>query len=124
MANEQSTKMKQGDICHFELPVKDTARAKAFYSEIFGWTFQDMPDYAMFTTPGRAVGGGLFKPSAEQPPKVTNYLQVDSIDDTAKRIKGQGGKLITQKTEVAGHGSMQLFEDPEGNLMGLWQPTK
>lgn len=123
MANERQMNFEQGDFCHVELPVKDPARAKAFYSEIFGWKYQEVPEmeYTLFATPGGRLGGGLFKPTAEQPAKVTNYLTVTSIDETAPRIKKHGGKLLTEKTEIPGHGSMLLFEDPEGNLMALFQ---
>ena len=54
MANEpKMPDYKQGDICHLELPVKDTKRAKAFYGEVFGWKFTDVPgmNYTLFETP-------------------------------------------------------------------------
>lgn len=28
-------------IVHFEIPADDIARAKRFYGDLFGWTFQD-----------------------------------------------------------------------------------
>ena len=33
--------MKEGQLCWFELPVKDMARAQKFYSALLGWKFQD-----------------------------------------------------------------------------------
>ena len=113
----------QGDLCHFELPVKDSKRAKDFYGKVFGWKFEDHPeiDYTLFTTPGGKVGGGLLRPAPEMPYKVTNYLMVDSVDEAAQRVKKAGGKLLNEKTEVPGYGWMQHFEDPEGNLLALWQ---
>jgi len=126
MANQQNHRheFKPGDLCHFELPVKDMERAKGFYGEVFGWKFegQPRPDYTLFTTPGgEAVGGGLLKPTPDMPYKVTNYLFVSSVDEAARRVKRAGGKLLNDKTEVPGFGWMQHFEDPEGNLVALWQ---
>jgi predicted enzyme related to lactoylglutathione lyase len=31
-----------GSLVHFELPSEDAARAKQFWSEVFGWTFKDL----------------------------------------------------------------------------------
>lgn len=116
---------KPGDLCHFELPVKNLERAKRFYGEIFAWKFQDQPEiqYTTITTPGGQIGGGLLTPTPRMPFEVTNYLCVDSIEDAAAKIKELGGKLLNEKSEVAGFGWMQHFEDPEGNLLALWKPA-
>jgi uncharacterized protein len=36
-------------VQHFEIPADDMARAKKFYSSVFGWKIQDVPglEYAM-----------------------------------------------------------------------------
>jgi uncharacterized protein len=117
---------KQGDICHLELPVKDKERAKSFYGEIFGWKFQDAHEmnYTLFSTPGNVIGGGLFTPSERMPDKVINYLTVESIDRTAPLVAKYGGKTLSPKIEVSGHGSMMHLLDSEGNLIALWEPTK
>jgi predicted enzyme related to lactoylglutathione lyase len=60
-------------------------------------------------------------PSDEMPFKVTNYLFVTSIDAAAAKVKEFGGKLLNEKAEVGDMGWMQHFEDPEGNLVALWQ---
>jgi predicted enzyme related to lactoylglutathione lyase len=39
---------------HFEVPAKDMKRAKAFYSEVFGWKANDVPipdmEYSLVST--------------------------------------------------------------------------
>jgi predicted enzyme related to lactoylglutathione lyase len=124
---DQSTRQpnfKPGDLCHFELPVRNQERAKAFYGKVFGWTFQQGPssNYTIFKTPGSVVGGGLFTPDPNMPYRVTNYLCVDSIDEAAAKIKELGGKIVKDKEPVQGYGTMLHFEDPEGNLVALWKP--
>jgi predicted enzyme related to lactoylglutathione lyase len=123
MANEQRPQFKQGDVCHFELPVSDNERAKRFYGKVFGWQFQEDPQmhYVMISTPGKTVGGGFLSPTGGMPFKVTNYIYVESIDETLPRFKEMGGKLVKEKTEVGGAGYMLHFEDTEGNLLALWQ---
>lgn len=36
-----------GRLVHFEIHVDDAKRAKKFYGEVFGWTFEDWSDYAV-----------------------------------------------------------------------------
>ena len=119
----KQVQFKQGDLCHLELPVKDLARAKAFYGEIFGWVFQDVPEmnYTLFITPSGQLGGGFFEPSEEMPDRVINFLAVDSIEETAARIEALGGKTLSPKIEVGGHGEMMVVLDSEGTTFGLWK---
>jgi uncharacterized protein len=121
--DKQTIPMKQGDLCHFELPVKDKARARSFYAEVFGWTFHDVPemDYTLFQTPGSSVGGGLFTPGEQSPDKVVNYLLVDSIEDTADKVESCGGKRVSPKIEVPGQGWLMHLLDSEGNLIAIWK---
>lgn len=45
-----------GRIVHFEIHVNDMERAKAFYGEVFGWSFQDWSDYAGMPYFGAVTG--------------------------------------------------------------------
>jgi uncharacterized protein len=35
-----------GRLVHLEIHVDDMERAKIFYGEVFGWSFQDWSDFA------------------------------------------------------------------------------
>lgn len=123
--SEETTQVpqpKNGDHVHLEIPVKDPARAKAFYGDVFGWTFTDVPEieYILFQTPGKG-GGGFYKPAEGQPTIPVNYFAVASIDESAKQVVALGGKLLTPKTDIGEHGWFQHVEDSEGNLISLWQ---
>jgi predicted enzyme related to lactoylglutathione lyase len=123
--NPQQVSFKEGDWCHIELPAHDRERAKRFYGEIFGWTFQDVPemDYTLYQTPGNNSGGGFFTPSERMPEKVINYITVNDIAVTSKKIEEFGGKVIGEPVDVQGHGKMQYLLDSEGTLIALWQGT-
>lgn len=45
-----------GRIVHFEIHVNDMERAKTFYGEVFGWSFQDWSDYAGMPYFGAVTG--------------------------------------------------------------------
>ena len=122
-----------GKVVHFEIPTDDEARAREFYSSIFGWQLQPMEEmqYTLVRTtpvdeqtqlptePG-AINGGLMKRSAETPAPVIT-VDVDSIDDSLKQIESSGGSTVTPRTEIPGMGAFAYFKDTEGNVVGLWE---
>jgi predicted enzyme related to lactoylglutathione lyase len=125
-----------GKVVHFEIPTDDEARARDFYSSIFGWQLQVMDDmqYTLVRTvpvdeqtqlptePG-AINGGLMKRSGETPAPVIT-VDVDSIDDSLKQIEASGGSTVTPRTEIPGMGAFAYFKDTEDNVLGLWETPK
>ena len=120
-----------GGVVHFELPADDENRAREFYSSVFGWGFQVMPEmeYSLaLTTPldehGRpavsgSINGGLFRRGDLTAPVVT--VDVDNIDTALEQIVARGGSVHREKMEVPGSGWNAYFKDTEGNVVGLWQ---
>ncbi|KAF4949744.1 hypothetical protein FGADI_8682 [Fusarium gaditjirri] len=47
MCEENLVQEALGQICWLEVPVRDVARAKAFYIELFGWEFVTEPQKAV-----------------------------------------------------------------------------
>ena len=45
-----------GRLIHFEIHVDDMERAKKFYENVFGWTFEDWSDYARMPYFGAVTG--------------------------------------------------------------------
>jgi predicted enzyme related to lactoylglutathione lyase len=120
-------------VVHFEIPVDDADRARAFYSTVFGWELQPMEDmsYTVARTtatdqqtqmpkePG-AINGGLMPRSGDTPaPSVT--IAVDSIDEALEKIEAEGGSTVRPRTELPGMGAYAYFKDSEGNVGGLWE---
>ena len=67
------------ELGYFTLPVKDLARAKRFYGELFGWKFEEGGHVANTKFPL-----GL---SANGPAELPNvYFRVDDIDAAAARV--------------------------------------
>jgi len=124
-----------GRVAHFEITADDLARAKAFYSSVFGWDLQTMPigesEYTTVTTtpvdektmvptePG-AINGGMMQRSAETPSPVIT-IQVDGIDDALAKIEAEGGSVVHPRSEIPNMGAFAYFKDTEGNVMGLWE---
>jgi uncharacterized protein len=119
-------------VVHFEIPVDDADRARAFYGSTFDWGIQPMEEYdytlalttpidektQVPTEPG-AINGGLRPRTAETPtPRIV--IQVDSIDESLKKIE-EGGTTVSPRAEMPGMGAYAYFKDTEGNLLGLWE---
>jgi len=39
-----------------------------------------------------------------------------------KKVKAAGGQIHKSQQEVPGMGWFTLFSDPDGNIVGVWQP--
>ena len=118
--------MQHGDFTHVEIPADDPARAKRFYTDLFGWSFQEIPGfdgYHLFTTPaGReAVGGAIGIRGQTVPERMRSYVQVTSIDETVPRVADFGGSVIDEKQEVPGQGWFAVLQDSEGNEIAIWE---
>jgi uncharacterized protein len=114
-------------IVHFEIPAEDVASLSKFYSDIFGWKFKETPmgemSYWMISTGpnGKSVPGGMYKKmGGDERPR--NYIQVQAIDDAISRFSGAGGKELMGKQEVPNVGFTFIGTDPEGNVIGLFEP--
>jgi hypothetical protein len=118
--------MATGDFCHIEFPTTDPDRTKAFFSEIFGWTFNvfaGFETYMMFRTPGGLGGGINSGPRAELPcdKGPILHLEVENIEETLARIEQMGGKTVMARTKISDEfGHFAVFLDNVGNRFALW----
>lgn len=113
-----------------EIPTKDIARAKRFYSAILSVEFHDMAigpiKYALFPSEdqhncGALAEGDGYKPGAGGP---TIYLDGgNDLDRVLSKVENAGGKVTMKKmllSDVAGY--IGMFTDSEGNRIGLHNP--
>lgn len=111
----------------FEIPVRELDRAKTFYEHVMGVQLepQRMCDYDLAMFPGKmdlkGAAGCLSKgPEAEPSNKgALVYFNVTDIDATLGRVRQYGGKVIREKLSIGEHGFIAIFEDTEGNRLGI-----
>jgi uncharacterized protein len=113
---------------HVELHTDDVAKAKAFYSRLFGWKLEDEPmpggggSYTMIQV-GEGTGGGMMKsPMPGTPPQWLAYVGVEDVASSTRKAKELGAKIVQDKMEVGGFGWMSVITDPTGATIALWQP--
>jgi predicted enzyme related to lactoylglutathione lyase len=69
--------------------------------------------------PGHINGGIMRRQDPYEHPIIT--IGVDDIDGTLRKVGELGGSTVREKMDVGGMGFAAYFQDPEGNLIGLWQ---
>lgn len=116
-------------VVHWELMSKDPEKIAAFYEKLFDWKITHMPEMNYrIVEAGKDIGinGGIVKPDREGPwpGNTLFYIGVDDLAAYRERIAAAGGRIHVEEQEVPGMGSFCLFTDPEGRMMGLWQPAK
>ncbi|WP_249599076.1 VOC family protein [Peribacillus frigoritolerans] len=125
-----------GRIVHFEIHVNDMERAKTFYGEVFGWSFQDWSGYAGMPYFGAVTGNenehgidGALMQRQSAPPETHQALNafactigVENYDLTEAKIIENGGKLAMPKFALPGMAWQGYYIDPEGNTFGIHQP--
>lgn len=113
-----------GKIVHFELPAQDDERAKAFWSGLFGWEFQDSgmePTGSYWLTQGGGPpAGALYKAEdmTKQGPVV--YFDTDDIEASIEKVRELGGQA-EDATPIPGIGRFSACRDTEGNAFSLFQ---
>jgi predicted enzyme related to lactoylglutathione lyase len=118
---------KPGTICWRELMTKDLDAAKAFYSGMFGWQLEQSKvtpmTYAEIHLDGTAYGGMMPIDAAwgDVPSHWTAYVAVANADETAAKIKENGGSMRQEPFDAPGVGRIGLCTDPAGANFAIIQ---
>jgi predicted enzyme related to lactoylglutathione lyase len=109
-------------VVHFEVVGKDPAALRDFYSSAFDWQLQDVMEgaYYMVSSGGEGdVAGGVGAAMGGGDGHVTFYVSVDDPGAALEKIKSLGGNTVAEPMEIPGGGTIALFADPEGHVIGL-----
>lgn len=110
---------------YIEFPATNIDATKRFYSQVFGWQFQDWgPDYTSFHD-GR-LGGGFNAESQSSGADgnattrgVLVVIYATSLDEIYRKVKDAGGKIVRETFDFPG-GKRFHFADPNGNELAVW----
>ena len=114
-------------VVHWELMSRDPAKIASFYEKLFGWKIEHQPglNYRLVQTQSEmGINGGIVKPDKPEPwpGNMTLYIGVDDLASSRKKVAEAGGTIKVEKEDVPDVGSYCLFTDPEGRMMGLFEP--
>jgi predicted enzyme related to lactoylglutathione lyase len=122
--------MALGQIGWNELNTTDWKSAWQFYSELFGWKEVssmpmggDLGDYFIFGPNPKDMFGGMSNAAKGMPKPAAHwlhYVNVQSADETAKRIVQIQGTVMNGPMDVPGGGRIAQCIDPQGAVFGIF----
>ncbi len=119
----------RGRFCWHELLTTDPEAARAFYTEVIGWSTQEWEGgqpYTMWTTAEGPIGGLMELPpparDAGAPTHWVTYVSTPDLDATVARAQELGGNLVWGPMETPTVGRMAGLSDPQGAHFAVFQP--
>lgn len=111
----------------FEIIANDSAAARAFYQQVFGWQYEIGTGgfaYVHFPAGAPPLLGGIGQTNPTIPGFEAGhnfYLLVDAVQPALDAVTSAGGSVLMPATEIDGY-RIAMFRDPEGNPVGLIEP--
>lgn len=123
--------MAHGQFVWNELTTHDVEKAKAFYADALGWSYEAMPGENGATYWIAKLGeqriGGMFPldpaTCGDVPEGWLAYIAVDDVDARVKKAQGLGAKLMRPIFDIAGVGRIALLTEPGGAGIGWITPA-
>ena len=114
-----------GSFAWNELNTRDIPAAKAFYTEVFGWSANDMDmggmDYTEWKSGDKSVAGMLVMPEmvpAEVPAHWLVYFAVDDTDAAVSEATEAGAAIMVPPTDIP-PGRFAVLSDPDGAVFAV-----
>ena len=123
--------MPGGTVYFNELNTWNPEEAKAFYGDVLGWTFQEVPtgdgQTYILARSGDALAGGIFtytSPMFDGAQEFwLTYFAVDDIDARCEAAKANGAHVRRPPFDVPGFGRIAVLDDPAGATLAFIQPA-
>jgi predicted enzyme related to lactoylglutathione lyase len=123
--NKSKPSKISSSLVWFEIPADSVARARKFYTSLFGWKIKKFPgpmDYwHIDTAGGNDTPDGGMMPRQHPNHVITNYIAVASLDASMAKVKKLGGTVCMGRTAVRGMGWFAVCTDTENNSFALWE---
>lgn len=114
-----------GKIVWTDLTVPNASNVRDFYESVLGWTHEsvdmgDYEDYCMKSESGEVVTGVCHArgSNATVPPQWLIYVQVASVEESAKKAVDLGGRVI-EGPRPMGDKPFCVVQDPAGAMLAL-----
>jgi predicted enzyme related to lactoylglutathione lyase len=114
-----------------ELMTRDVEKAKKFYADTLGWSFDAMPmpggGAYWIAKMGDEPIGGMFDISGADyngvPEGWMPYIAVDDVDARAKKAVAAGAKIMKPAFDVPNVGRIVILQEPGGAGIGWMTPA-
>lgn len=125
----EGTGYAPGTFCWVDLVVEDQHAAKAFYSGLFGWEYEEFPigngsSSSVAQLDGRAVAAIAPLTDPSMPPHWNCYVSVEDVDAAAGRAEQLGATVVVPAGDVGDSRRLAAFQVPQGATLSVWQPDR
>ncbi|MCB0996246.1 MAG: VOC family protein [Acidimicrobiales bacterium] len=117
-----------GHLAHFAVNADDIDASRRFYESVFGWQFKAWGPPGFFhihdangDQPG-PIGVVQARRDLVDGQPTTGFectIAVDDVDRAASAAVELGGRVLMDKTTIAGVGDLIFVADPSGHPVGL-----
>jgi predicted enzyme related to lactoylglutathione lyase len=119
----ENAMFRHGAFGWCELMTTDVQAATRFYTELLGWTTEEVPgmSYTVVKTGDISIGGIMSSPpqGACALPHWGTYVTVDDVDATARKAQELGATTIVPLTDIPNVGRFYTFQDPQGAVISV-----
>jgi predicted enzyme related to lactoylglutathione lyase len=103
----------------------DVEKARDFYAEALGWTFEEMDmgpngKYTVFSVGDENVAGLMQSPAPMSYWSI--YFSVDDCKGLTEKAKSAGAQAMMDTQPVPTVGTISILTDPQGAMFGMLQP--
>ena len=117
-----------GSVCWVELATRDTAQAKSFYSNLFGWKIHEGKagemEYNEIESASHRIGG-IMQMAGPQwegiPSNWSIYFTVTDCEASANQAKSLGAQVCVPPTDIPNVGKFSVIADPQGAMFQIIQ---
>jgi len=107
-------------IVHFELRSHDPDATRAFFADLFGWSYGEggIPGYTYVDTGVEGAIPGGIGPVQGGEPMTVFFVGVADVEETLRQAEGLGGRVVQAATSVPGV-TFGLLADAQGQVVGV-----
>jgi uncharacterized protein len=108
-------------VVWFEVVGQNGDVLRAFYGQLFGWTFDtnNPMKYGMVqASNGKGIPGGVGQAEAGMPARTTFYVETPDVAASLETAVKLGGNVLLPRTAMPDV-TLGMFRDPEGHVIGL-----
>ena len=112
---------RRNGVSYLRFPARNVRQSAEFYRAVFGWSVTDNPDHPSFEDgTGHVIGHWIKDLQVVGEAGVIPYIYVDKLNETLEKIRSNGGKVV-RAPYPEGNLWVATFQDPAGNVIGIWQ---
>ncbi|BHH82266.1 VOC family protein [Desulforhopalus sp. 52FAK] len=115
-----------GKFVWYDVFTDDLSGTATFYSELFGWSFQDLPasktQVQTIVQDGVPIGNAIAvgkRQNKNSGSQWLSYMSVPDVDEAVQVVEDDHGTIHTAAKQLPDRGRVAVVRDPQGALFAL-----